>query len=181
MGCRFAPRCQDVQPSCLTTAPTLEDVEEGHLVSCFFPVGSLRTGEPMSSATEASDEKLSNAVDGVAPSVGDGVAVPLLQLDQVSKEFVVSSGGFGRNRGLLSAVEDVSLSIVSGETFGLVGESGCGKSTLGRMITALDRPTRGRITVDGKDLASLGRRELRVARRDLQLMFQDPYASLDPA
>jgi oligopeptide/dipeptide ABC transporter ATP-binding protein len=180
VGCRFAPRCQNVQPSCLTTAPTLEDVEEGHLVSCFFPVGRLRTGEPTSSATEASDEKLSNAVDGVAPSVGDGVEIPLLQLDQVSKEFVVSSGGFGRNRGLLSAVEDVSLSIVSGETFGLVGESGCGKSTLGRMITALDRPTRGRITVDGKDLASLGRRELRVARRDLQLMFQDPYASLDP-
>ena len=180
VGCRFAPRCQNVQPSCLTTAPTLEDVEEGHLVACFFPVGSLRTGGPASSATEASDEKLSNAVDGVAPSVGDGVEVPLLQLDQVSKEFVVSSGGFGRNRGLLSAVEDVSLSIVSGETFGLVGESGCGKSTLGRMITALDRPTRGRITVDGKDLASLGRRELRVARRDLQLMFQDPYASLDP-
>ena len=80
----------------------------------------------------------------------------------------------------MSAVEEVSLSIVKGETFGLVGESGCGKSTLGRMITALDRPTRGRITVGGRDLASLGRRELRVARRDLQLMFQDPYASLDP-
>ena len=181
VGCRFAPRCQNVQPTCLTVAPTLEDVEGGHLVACFFPVGSLRTAEPASSTIEQSDEKeASIALDGVTPLIGDVDEVPLLQLDQVSKEFVVSSGGFGRNRGVLSAVEDVSLSIVRGETFGLVGESGCGKSTLGRMITALDRPTRGRITVDGKDLASLGRRELRVARRDLQLMFQDPYASLDP-
>jgi peptide/nickel transport system ATP-binding protein len=182
VGCRFAPRCRYVQPSCRTLSPPLEGVEDGHLVACYFPVGRLRSAESAPSATDQSDEKeASDAVDRLTPLRRDVDEVPLLRIDQVSKEFEVSSGGvFGRNRGVLSAVEGVSLSIVRGETFGLVGESGCGKSTLGRMITALDRPTKGRITVGGRDLASLGRRELRVARRDLQLMFQDPYASLDP-
>ena len=181
VGCRFAPRCRYVQPSCRTMSPSLEGVEDGHLVACYFPVGTPALTEPARSASDQADETtVSAAVDKVLTSNHDDDA-PLLLLDQVSKEFEVSSGGvFGRKKSFLSAVENVSLTIAKGETFGLVGESGCGKSTLGRMITALDLPTKGQITVGGRDLASLGRRELRVARRDLQLMFQDPYASLDP-
>jgi oligopeptide/dipeptide ABC transporter ATP-binding protein len=85
-----------------------------------------------------------------------------------------------RKIGTVKAVTDVSLTIAPGETFGLVGESGCGKTTLGRMITALERLSGGRILFGGDDLAAMDRRELRARRRDLQLMFQDPYASLDP-
>lgn len=180
VGCRFAPRCRDVQPSCRTISPTLEGVEDRHLVACFFPVGASMT-KAVSPPDDPSDGvQVLAMVDQESTSLADD-DVPLLHLDQISKEFDVSSGGvFGRKKGFLSAVENVSLTIAKGETFGLVGESGCGKSTLGRMITALDLPTRGTITVNGRNLASLGRRELRLARRDLQLMFQDPYASLDP-
>lgn len=180
VGCRFAPRCRNVQPSCRTMSPTLDGVEDGHLVACFFPVGAPTT-EAASPARVPSDEQRVSATEDQESTSSHDDDSPLLRLDQVSKEFDVSSGAvFGRKRGFLSAVENVSLTIAKGETFGLVGESGCGKSTLGRMITALDLPTKGQITVGGRDLASLGRRELRLARRDLQLMFQDPYASLDP-
>jgi peptide/nickel transport system ATP-binding protein len=179
VGCRFAPRCRSVQPSCRTMSPTLEGVEDGHLVACFFPVGAPVVVSASPARDQSDGGEVSATVDQESMSSHDDA--PLLSLDQVSKEFDVSSGGvFGRKKGFLSAVENVSLTIAKGETFGLVGESGCGKSTLGRMITALDLPTKGQITIGRRDLASLGRRELRLARRDLQLMFQDPYASLDP-
>ena len=179
VGCPFAPRCRNVQPSCRTTSPTLQGVEDGHLTACFFPVGTIATDFASQVNGQSGAVEVAAVENHVSTSSGN--SAPLLRLDQVSKEFDVSSGGaFGRKRGFLSAVENVSLSIAKGETFGLVGESGCGKSTLGRMITALDLPTKGQISVGGRDLGSLGRRELRLARRDLQLMFQDPYASLDP-
>ena len=80
----------------------------------------------------------------------------------------------------MHAVSDVSFALAAGETFGLVGESGCGKTTLGRLLVGLDRPDAGRVTVDGTDLGSLRGRELRRHRRERQLVFQDPFSSLDP-
>ena len=107
--------------------------------------------------------------------------VPVLEYRHVSKEFIVTAGAIlQRKLGSLKAVTDVSLTIESGETIGIVGESGCGKTTLGRMGVALEVPTEGEVVFKGMDLASLSTRQLRTTRRSLQLMFQDPYASLDP-
>ncbi|MFQ3580834.1 MAG: oligopeptide/dipeptide ABC transporter ATP-binding protein [Chloracidobacterium sp.] len=100
-------------------------------------------------------------------------ARPLLQVEQLVKHFPVSGG-------VVKAVDDVSFTLHPGETFGLVGESGCGKTTIGRAILRLIEPSGGRVVFDGRDLLRLRPAELRQARRDMQIVFQDPYASLNP-
>ena len=107
--------------------------------------------------------------------------LPLVEVRDVVKEFPVTRGAvIPRRVGTIKAVSNVSLAIKRKETFGLVGESGCGKTTLGRLVVALEKPDSGQILFDGNDLASLGRGRLRALRRSMQLMFQDPYSSLDP-
>ncbi|GAA2040373.1 dipeptide ABC transporter ATP-binding protein [Terrabacter terrae] len=108
-------------------------------------------------------------------------SAPLLRVDHVTKTFPVGSSSLWR-RGdvLVHAVEDVSLEIRTGETLGLVGETGCGKSTLARCIARLYDVTSGTVTFDGRDITQLSRRELRTVRREVQVIFQDPYGSLNP-
>ena len=106
---------------------------------------------------------------------------PILQVEDLHKNFVVKGKGvFRRTVGEVKAVSGVSFDLHPGETLGVVGESGCGKSTLGRTILQLLPATDGRVLFQGKALTEMGRRELRDARKDLQIVFQDPYASLDP-
>ena len=106
---------------------------------------------------------------------------PLLSVEHLTKEFPVDSGVFAsRLAKKVSAVDDVSFEIFPGETFGLVGESGCGKSTTGRCIMRLTHPTGGRVVFDGQDVATMHKKQLKAVRHDMQYIFQDPYASLNP-
>jgi oligopeptide transport system ATP-binding protein len=104
----------------------------------------------------------------------------LLEIRDLKKYFPVGDGLFSRKKGNVKAVDGVNLTINEGETLGLVGESGCGKSTLGRTILRLIEPTSGEVIFHGKNLLALPARELREMRREMQIIFQDPYASLNP-
>jgi len=107
-------------------------------------------------------------------------AIPLLEIDRVHVHFPIRRGVFSRVRGHVRAVQDVSLKLAAGEVLGLVGESGCGKSTLARSIMMLQPPASGEIRIDGKNIYALRSDEAKKVRRDAQIIFQDPYASLNP-
>jgi len=104
----------------------------------------------------------------------------LLQVDNLVKHFPVRSGVLQRVAAWVKAVDGVSFDIREGETLGLVGESGCGKTTVGRTILRLIEPTSGRVTFRGRDVFSVPRREMKALRKDMQIIFQDPFSSLDP-
>lgn len=105
---------------------------------------------------------------------------PFIRLEKVSKHFPIHKGFFNRKVGEVQAVTEIDLDIYGGETLGVVGESGCGKSTLGRSILQLLRPSAGRVLLDGTDLCTLSNRQLQPLRRQMQIVFQNPYSSLDP-
>lgn len=199
-SCRFAPRCRYTQDRCLTEDPTLGD-DPGHPVACFFPVdgrqkrkptglgGTETTAAATPPRTEAAPIKWAKTCvadargegnDAVAGSVAYPRAAPLLVLDHVVKEFPLAQGMLQRRAGAVQAVSDVSFEVARGETFGLVGESGCGKTTLGRLIVALETLGSGTITFGGEEVSRLRGKDLRRKRQDVQMIFQDPYASLDP-
>ncbi|SDX02334.1 peptide/nickel transport system ATP-binding protein/oligopeptide transport system ATP-binding protein [Marininema mesophilum] len=104
----------------------------------------------------------------------------LLEVNHLKKYYPIRGGVFGRKVGEVKAVDDVSFTVRKGETLGIVGESGCGKSTTGRSILRLEEPTSGSITFEGEDLTSLSGEKMRRMRREIQMVFQDPFASLNP-
>jgi oligopeptide transport system ATP-binding protein len=118
--------------------------------------------------------------EGDPEDAGSGAPRTLMATEDIGKYFPVGSGWFGRSGRFLRAVDGVSLRVRRGETTGLVGESGCGKSTLGRLMLRLLEPTFGRVVFDGRDVTQYTQRELRPLRRRMQIIFQDPYSSLNP-
>jgi oligopeptide transport system ATP-binding protein len=104
----------------------------------------------------------------------------LLRAENLSKKFPVHGGFFSKEIGAVKAVQNISFDIKKGETLGLVGESGCGKSTLGRCLIRLIEPTSGKIFFRNQDITNIGGEQLRELRRKMQIIFQDPYASLNP-
>ncbi len=170
-GCRFAARCTHATEECREREPALTDAGGGHLFRCFHPVDGPPPLVPAPDAAAAS-------VVGEGPDPEQA----FLRVDGVVREFPAGgSRAFGGRGGeTVKAVSDVSLTVEAGTTFGLVGESGCGKTTLGRLITAMDAPDGGHVSIGGEVLDDLSRQALRRKRRQFQLMFQDPHASLDP-
>jgi peptide/nickel transport system ATP-binding protein len=183
-GCRFAPRCSAATDKCRAEEPPLTDAAPGHRFSCWHPTdGPLPLADLGSPVTERVTECVTERVTepSVASAVSAGNGAPaLLELRNLVKEYAVTSGLLQRKMQSVKAVSDISFSVSAGTTFGLVGESGSGKTTVGKMIVALERPNSGTVLLDGLDVPKLRGAELRHMRPDLQLMFQDPYLSLDP-
>src|SRR3954447_16824219 len=104
----------------------------------------------------------------------------LVEVEHLTKHFPVRQGVFARAKGVVHAVEDVSLTVRPGETLGIVGESGCGKSTTARLMVRLLDSTSGTVRFEGRDITRLSHRAMRPLRREMQIIFQDPYSSLNP-
>ncbi|MBV9348485.1 MAG: dipeptide ABC transporter ATP-binding protein [Pseudolabrys sp.] len=165
-GCRFAPRCPYKIPIC-EQEPQLYPTDTGGLSRCHRHE-EIAAGKIVWAAASGTTQ------DG-ATHGGE----PLLSVRDLSKEFTVS-GGLRDKGGTVRAVQDVSFDIYPGETVGLVGESGCGKTTVGRLVLKLESPTAGLIKFAGADLSKASQAELKALRRKIQVIFQDPYSSLNP-
>ena len=172
LGCRFAPRCQFASAECTTDEPPLVTAADGHAARCFHPIDGIAdiVASPVYLRREVAPEAPAELAHDV-----------LVSVEHLVKEYPVRGNGILRRTvGSVKAVSDVTFEVRRGETFGLVGESGCGKTTVAKTLTLLEAADSGSISFEGRDLLSLSASELRRTRRDLQLMFQDPYASLDP-
>jgi peptide/nickel transport system ATP-binding protein len=166
-GCRFRPRCRYAIEAC-ERVPDSVEVEAGHHVACH-----------RASEIDALEEA-TRKVDIAMPVEASVRSEPILDIRHTAKFFPIGGGFLRGPAKLVKAVNDVSLQIMPGETLGLVGESGCGKSTLGRLVLRLDDPTAGEIVFEGNDLAPLTRSQMTDVRKRMQVIFQDPYSSLNP-
>ena len=174
VGCRFADRCEHAWDLCRTEAPPLIDIGEGRCVRChlFAEEGQGARGGRREGAVDA-------ALTTDA-ALMDPECTPLLTVTDLRVHFPIRKGLFKRVVGSVKAVDGVTLDIPSHRTLALVGESGCGKTTVGKGILQLIPTTSGNVTFEGHDLGSLTPGKLRARRKDFQIIFQDPYSSLNP-
>ncbi len=166
VGCRFAERCAFATDECRTTEPPLTPSDDAdHVFACFHPVRGRSTAVRV-----AINDRRTASTEG-----------PFLELVDLVKDFPIRSNSvFRRHAGNVSAVSHVSLTMQRGETLGIVGESGCGKTTIGRLIVGLEMPTSGTITFRDSPTHVTGHALRRELAKERQMMFQDPYSSLDP-
>ncbi len=165
-GCRFRARCPFAIAKC-AEHPALLPIDDSRASRCWVTQqgGTLRPPE--------------RARPAPIPTITE-IRQPLLEVTDLHKHFVLPKDGYFAPARVLRAVDGVSLTVHRGETVGLVGESGCGKSTLARLVTRLHAPTAGKILFDGADITQASQSEIRPLRRRMQMIFQDPYASLNP-
>jgi peptide/nickel transport system ATP-binding protein len=173
VGCRFADRCDRAWDRCRTIAPAVHRLADGQTVRChlYAPECVEMRGRPAAVATPEP-----SPVTGAVPSSQQ----PLLETRDLRIHFPIRRGLFKRVVGHVKAVDGVSLTIPAGRTVALVGESGCGKTTVGKGIVQLLDAVGGTVRFEGVDLASLDAAALRQRRREFQIIFQDPFASLNP-
>jgi peptide/nickel transport system ATP-binding protein len=177
VGCRFAERCDRVMAVCRQEPPPAVDLGDGRIVLChlYGANAGQEAGGERHAAPGAQHARRAPDASGVDPA-----ASTLLQVEDLKVHFPVRKGVFKRVVGHVRAVDGVTLEIPSHKTLALVGESGCGKTTVGKGLLHLLPLTGGRVLFEGDDLASLSARGLRARRKDIQIIFQDPYASLNP-
>jgi len=173
-GCRFAERCDFSEAGCHQRLPRWIDQEAGHGVRCHM-VDPAFVGTFKNSA-----EGLSPLQSVASTTEIPANMIPLLAVRDLKMHFQISNGLFNRNAGKLYAVDGLSLQIEKGRTLALVGESGCGKTTAGKAILQLNRPTSGAVLFEGDDLTQISDSELRSRRNDFQIIFQDPFSSMNP-
>jgi oligopeptide/dipeptide ABC transporter ATP-binding protein len=170
VGCRFAPRCPRASAQCRAQEPCLDGDTPGHLFACWHPVDGPVKRRPTIVERSAAEAERAASSNGL-----------LLEVADAYREYPITAGAIlQRKVASVKAVSGVTLHLDAGETLGLVGESGCGKTTLGKMIVGIEKPDAGRIALLGREVFKLPNRVRRKARRDLQMVFQDPFASLDP-
>jgi oligopeptide/dipeptide ABC transporter ATP-binding protein len=172
-GCSFAPRCGFATDECLAATPPVSELG-GHAFTCYNPVEAGSEAPevaPIAAVIEAAEAEAED---------GGGPGSPLLEVTDLVKEFPLGRGFLTREPPTVKAVSGISFSVEKGEIFGLVGESGSGKSTLASMLVGLEKPTAGSVGFDGAPVVDLSRVARKRLHGQLQLMFQDPYGSLDP-
>jgi peptide/nickel transport system ATP-binding protein len=179
-GCRFADRCDHAFEPCRSVAPPMVQLDEGRQVRCHLhaPDADGPASPPTVPIVAPPVRVGRQAVQDMQPPRSAGP--PLLVARDLEVHFPLRGGLLRRARGAVRAVDGVSLELAPGRTLALVGESGCGKTTVGKALLRLVEPTGGTLSFDGQDLRSLGRARLRPLRARMQIVFQDPYASLNP-
>jgi len=179
-GCRFASRCPVEMAGCAEVEPLLADRgagPAGHMVAChLYDAAFMASG--MSRPLKGAQDQAPGP-EGPAPGTR-GLERPIIEVRGLRTHYPVRKGVLKRIRGYVKAVDGIDLAISRGSTLALVGESGCGKTTAGKSIIRLIRPTSGEILFKGEDIAQLGEGGLRRLRSSAQIIFQDPYSSLDP-